>query len=306
MLDEEPTEPQTPADELSPTTSTENNTPSEPEPAPATTTTTTSTTTTTTTTTTTVPVSIAPVIGPPDRWNDWNPKTEIPTRHPAAADHQSAQSRNEFGVGFIEGERYYAQFIPRLTGVDRGDIKHLYDNVICPLGANDLCGDAWNAEISAALDYLGADPTCIYWEYWWRFKEHFRLGAGSSQVPELYGWHNCATIIDPLVKDCTPNHQPDRKHDIGCRLSDYTTWVEQCQAVIPADAKLVYLEEFYEGFFAPTRYEINIAESCNEWVTEVNANDYLWRSYPQSARAAKLAIVWFQHFYGFQPSFQVR
>ena len=49
------------------------------------------------------------------------------------------------------------------------------------------------------LDYLDARPTCVLNEYLDRVEEFARTGSAIGAVQDRHGWHNCATVIDPLV-----------------------------------------------------------------------------------------------------------
>ena len=80
-----------------------------------------------------------------------------------------------------------------------------------------------------ALDFLGAHPWCVLNEYQDRANAY---GAGSrgTRVMNRHGWHNCATVIDPLVT----SPPPGRTNDAGLLLSGTVTLAEQCRIVLPS------------------------------------------------------------------------
>ena len=84
------------------------------------------------------------------------------------------------------------------------------------------------------IDYLGAAPICVVNEYEDRINE-YKDGSWPENVAHLNGWHNCATVIDPMIGDPPST----RFSDIGWRLSDTGLSVaEQCRMVLPSDIEL--------------------------------------------------------------------
>ena len=74
-------------------------------------------------------------------------------------------------------------------------------------------------EMYQALDYLGADPICVLNEYSKKAEYFLSQGSGAnhSYAKNNFGWHLCATVIDPIVGEMPSG---DRDNDVGLRLSD--------------------------------------------------------------------------------------
>ncbi len=119
-----------------------------------------------------------------------------------------------------------------------------------------------------ALDYLGANEVCV-------IEQYFDYALSTAEYPEAtYGWHNCATIIDPM--------QPD-----GRLLSEHTpSMAERCRAVLPEDVELE--ERINRGV-------IRDGLDCDEWGAWVEARR---TSYPACDRSARLAEEWLEHYIG--------
>ena len=114
----------------------------------------------------------------------------------------------------------------------------------------DWCGDYagcdWLlAQMTWALDHLAADEICVIERYFTRALEESTNYRDS--LPGEYGWHQCASVIDP--------RQPD-----GRLLSEQPgiTVADRCRAVLPADTDL----EYYEGGRRDGRRG---GLSCDEW-----------------------------------------
>ena len=114
----------------------------------------------------------------------------------------------------------------------------------------DWCGDYAGcdrllARMTWALDYLAADEVCVVEVY----AERARQEASNYRISLRgeYGWHQCASIIDP--------RQPD-----GTLLSEQPgiTVADRCRAVLPADIEL----EYNEGGRRDARRG---GLSCDEW-----------------------------------------
>jgi len=140
-------------------------------------------------------------------------------------------------------------------------------------------------EMKWALDFLGAHPWCVLNEYQDR-AEAYGAGARGTGVKNRHGWHNCATVIDPLA-DGTP---PGRTNDAGLRLSDGTTLAEQCRIVLPAGVQLE--ARVRRRSEQPERFGSD-CDAWAEWVqSRPSAED--WRDCDRSAR---LAEEWMEHHY---------
>ena len=86
--------------------------------------------------------------------------------------------------------------------------------------------------MSQALDYLGAHRACVLNAYTDRVEYLSPRGSGADidYATNVFGWHLCSTVIDPLVKDL-PAERPE--NDVGYRLSDTgITLAERCRRVL--------------------------------------------------------------------------
>lgn len=140
-------------------------------------------------------------------------------------------------------------------------------------------------EMKWALDFLGAHPWCVLNEYQDR-ADAYGAGARGTGVKNRHGWHNCATVIDPLAGDT----RPGRTNDAGLLLSGDTTLAEQCRIVLPADIQLE--ARVRRRSEQPERFGSD-CDAWAEWVqTRPSAQD--WRDCDRSAR---LAEEWMEHHY---------
>ena len=140
-------------------------------------------------------------------------------------------------------------------------------------------------EMKWALDYLGAHPWCVLNEYQERIVSYERgEGGGATDVRNLYGWHNCATVIDPFA---TPPAIV-RRNDSGFLLSDTVTLAEQCRAVLPEDVEL-------ESKDRQARQEFG--SDCDAWAQWVE-NRPRASGYRDCDRSARLAEEWMEHHHG--------
>ena len=153
----------------------------------------------------------------------------------------------------------------------------------------DWCGDDWlgcdhlQLPMLWALDYLGANPQCVVQNYEWRASFGSRPdvtdGWNNGKLIERYGWHRCATAIDPM--------QPD-----GRLLSDHGLSVaERCRAVLPADIKLE--EETSTDNGGVFRHWLTCDE-WGEWVEEYQRGT----NFPDCMGSARIAEEWLEHFHG--------
>ena len=143
-----------------------------------------------------------------------------------------------------------------------------------------------------ALDFLGAHPWCVLNEY----AAKAEVYASPQQPPrnrhDLYGWHHCATVIDPVVG--TPD--PGRSNDAGLLLSHSgISLAEQCRRVLPPD---VELEDSPRRVFDEVqRFDPGHA-GCDAWAAW--AANRLTNGAPDFRvcdRSARLAEEWMEHHY---------
>ena len=140
------------------------------------------------------------------------------------------------------------------------------------------------------VDYMGADPICVLNEYT-RRAQAYSAGAPEN-VAHLHGWHNCATVIDPLIG--TPADGLG-ENDIGYRLSDTgLTVAEQCRAVLPSD---IGLEDRGLSFGAPPTQRFG--NDCDAWGAYVERRiAFRWDSLGDCTRAYYFAQEWMEHYHG--------
>ena len=149
-----------------------------------------------------------------------------------------------------------------------------------------------------SLDYLGVRQSCVQGEYLDRILAFARTGSAVGTVQNQHGWHNCATVIDPLV-----GQTPTTGDDVGLRLSDTgLTMADRCRAVLPED---VTLETRYgvtrsDGTARqPTRFAPGHA-GCDEWANYIERRIVrtVADNYPDCYRSARLAEEWMEHHHG--------
>ena len=131
-----------------------------------------------------------------------------------------------------------------------------------------------------ALDYLAADEICVVEVYAVRAREestNYRISLRGE-----YGWHQCASVIDP--------RQPD-----GTLLSEQPgiTVADRCRAVLPADIELEYNER-------GRRDARRDGLSCDEWGAWAESRR---TSYETCDRSAVLAKEWLEHYIGMPESY---
>jgi len=139
-------------------------------------------------------------------------------------------------------------------------------------------------EMKWALDYLGAHPWCVLNEYQDR-ADAYGAGARGKQVQNRHGWHNCASVIDPLATDPPAG----RFNDSGLLLSDTTSLAEQCRIVLPADVELETLTSLFGD--QPSQ---SFGSDCDAWAIWVE-NRPKGRERRDCDRSARLAEEWMEH-----------
>ena len=135
------------------------------------------------------------------------------------------------------------------------------------------------------LDYLGADPLCLLGaEYVDRVRAIGSTGGTEDRDPDLAGWHNCATVIDPQL----PGAPAGRLNDIGYRLSDTgISLAERCRIVLPED---VELEDKRGNEFG---------NDCAAWAEYVQSRPQMQpQNWPNCHMSARLAEEWMEHHHG--------
>ena len=162
-------------------------------------------------------------------------------------------------------------------------------------------------EMHQALDYLGADPVCVTNQYRDKFNYLLREGSGAnrSYARDTFGWHNCATVIDPIV-GIPP---AGRFNDIGYRLSDTidTTLdrtealADRCRRVLTDPFPDIELESRGSSSFEPPyeyrRQPIQFGQDCDAWAAYIMTNQF-WRNIPGCAASLHLAEEWMEHVHG--------
>ena len=141
-----------------------------------------------------------------------------------------------------------------------------------------------------SIDYLGGDPRCVLDEYAARVQAWLD-GSTAENLPHQFGWHNCATVIDPLIG--TPEGGLGA-NDIGYRLSDTGISVaEHCRAVLPSDIELEVRAQILED--PPDRY----GNDCDAWGAQIEIiADHLNSWLGDCAVPYFLAQEWMEHHYG--------
>ena len=149
-----------------------------------------------------------------------------------------------------------------------------------------------------SLDYLGVRQSCVQGEYLDRVLAFARTGSAVGTVQNQHGWHNCATVIDPLV-----GQTPTTGDDVGLRLSDTgLTMADRCRAVLPEDVTLEtrYGPTLSDGTARqPTRFAPGHA-GCDEWANYIERRIVrtVADKYPDCYRSARLAEEWMEHHHG--------
>ena len=147
-----------------------------------------------------------------------------------------------------------------------------------------------------AIDYLGASSQCVLNVYTDRVEYHMDRGSSAnfSYGTETFGWHLCATVIDPIVFEAPSGK---RSNDVGLRLSDTPgiTLAERCRIVltdpfpdIQLEARQTYRD--IEAGIPPIRF----GNDCNAWASWVET-DGLGLSAPVCSATSSLAEEWMEH-----------
>ena len=190
---------------------------------------------------------------------------------------------------------------PRSTGADRVQVAEW----INWMGSDHSYTQRLMGHIKWALDYLGAHPACVINTYYDRVTTANEVTLPNHAEPgylkDLYGWHNCATVIDPFISGV--DLPEDRDNDIGLRLSDTPgiTLAERCRAVMPED---VQLDEFRtrrdaEGKLVGYYHDLELGHAgCGAWAEGVESHYvFVNGGYPECFRSAQLAAEWMEHYY---------
>ena len=147
-----------------------------------------------------------------------------------------------------------------------------------------------------ALDYLGAHPQCVFNMYTERVKYLADQGAGAdrSYAKNSFGWHLCATVIDPIAFGIPAE---GRDNDVGLRLSDTPgiTLAERCRIVLTTPFPDIQLEAGTSSY----RIEAGIpttrfGQDCDAWATWIIENGPV-RSSPACNESSSLAEEWMEH-----------
>ena len=147
-------------------------------------------------------------------------------------------------------------------------------------------------EMHQALDYLGADPICVANEYRAKFDYYLRAGSGAnaSYALRTFGWHNCSTVIDPLLG----NPPAERVNDIGWRLSDTgLSLADRCRAVLTDPFPDLDLETRGNSVIQPTQF----GSDCDAWADYIEGKR-VFSSFRVCAASMSLAEEWMEHVHG--------
>jgi len=161
--------------------------------------------------------------------------------------------------------------------------------------------------MSQALDYLGADRTCVMNVYTDRVEYLSPRGSGADidYARNAFGWHLCSTVIDPLVKDL-PAEWPE--NDVGYRLSDTPgiTLAERCRVVLTTPFPDIELETRGLGTLRDgiTDPPIRFGQDCDAWAAWVTEDGFVPIS-PECNASSSLAEEWMEHVHD-QPEFYPR
>ena len=137
--------------------------------------------------------------------------------------------------------------------------------------------------MSPALDHLGANTECVLDAYTQRVDYWVTEGSDGSSwtASNNYGWHRCATVIDPIDEDS------------GLKLSDTIDMTveglaERCRIVLVGPMPDIELEDI--DFDGP----IPFGQDCDGWAAEITTRN-LWRFSPDCAGSLFLAGEWMEH-----------
>ena len=143
------------------------------------------------------------------------------------------------GVDTSSGEKIEAVLPPATPGVIAWSDWCFFDAPSTGLGA-------WQCSMSLssfafALSHLGADEACVLDQYTKLINaladiDRGDITAQANAAEDAYGWHRCATIIDPdptdgrtLAEKCEA--LPDTKADIDLLYGSCAEWAETQMAI---------------------------------------------------------------------------
>ena len=94
-------------------------------------------------------------------------------------------------------------------------------------------------EMHQALDYLGANPRCVLNIYTQKVNHYLEQGSGvnASYAANNFGWHLCASVIDPIVRDLPTDDLPQMSGSVSptCRGSpsqiDVALFSQMCSPI---------------------------------------------------------------------------
>ena len=140
--------------------------------------------------------------------------------------------------------------------------------------------------MSQALDYLGADTQCVLDAYTQRVDYWVKEGYSGSAwtASNNYGWHLCATVIDPIVGDS------------GLKLSDTPgiTLAERCRRVLVSEHPDIGLEN---GVFNTGDEPERFGQDCDAWAAAMMWwSD--WPRMPDCLGSVHLSEEWMEHVHG--------
>lgn len=139
------------------------------------------------------------------------------------------------GVDTSSGERIEAVLPPATPGVIAWSDWCFFDAPSTGLGA-------WQCSMSLSsfafpLRYLGADEACVLDQYTKLINALADIDGGditaqSDAAEDAYGWHNCATIIDPDPEDgrsltAKCEALPEVREDIDALYGSCAQWADE-------------------------------------------------------------------------------
>ena len=144
-----------------------------------------------------------------------------------------------------------------------------------------------------ALDYLGANESCILSVYYQRVIQTRRPGvseAGRYRLMDQYGWHRCPTVIDPRTPTQLDSAVQGELVDIDVLLlaPNNSPMADRCRAVLPTNTELDLGDENVD---------------CVEWGRWVEEDRITGVLYDECEKSRWLAREWLEHQIGMPTNF---
>ena len=150
------------------------------------------------------------------------------------------------------------------------------DNVVCQ---DMLFTMAW------PLDYLGADEECVLAVYYARFLWLQETGQTNYNQPgliERFGWHRCATVIDPRTPTEIDPFLQELFPSVRLLTPNPDSLADRCREVLPPETSLGYSRgsQVFDGL------------GCDEWGAYIEGRS---TRFPACSRSSRLAWEWMEH-----------